>query len=125
MLRLARNTTTPTSRSRCSAGSWPTSGHAVRALAGERILRPLGLARTTWSAQPPAARGYLVDPYEDVLRPEPDDIDCAGTASMGGLWSTVSDLLRWAAFLCDPVPVVLAPATVDEMHCDRTRSADR
>ena len=33
----------------------------------------------------------------------------------GGLWSSVEDLARWAAFLADPDPAVLAPATVTEM----------
>src|SRR5581483_2308515 len=36
----------------------------------ERLLDPLGLGRTTWERAEPAARGYFVDPYADVLRPE-------------------------------------------------------
>lgn len=84
--------------------------HAV-----ERILAPLGMTRTSWSAQSPSATGFFVDPYEDRLHLEAD-VDCAGTASMGGLWSTVGDLARWIAFLADPDPAVLAPETVAEMR---------
>lgn len=80
----------------------------------ERIFRPLGLERTTWRREEPAARGYFVDPWDERLRPEPD-LDPSSTQPVGGLWSTTGDLARWAAFLCDPDPAVLAPATVEEM----------
>jgi hypothetical protein len=36
-------------------------------------------------------------------------------APAGQLWSTITDLSGWAAFLADPAPAVLAPATVAEM----------
>ena len=36
-------------------------------------------------------------------------------APAGQLWSTVTDLASWAAFLADPDPAVLDPATLDEM----------
>ena len=81
----------------------------------ERLLRPLGLERTTWRAFPPAARGYLVEPYTDTARPEPD-VDLRGKASAGQLWSTTGDLARWGAFLADPDPKILRPETVQEMH---------
>ena len=80
----------------------------------ERILRPLGMERTTWRAAEPCARGYFVDPYEERLLPEPD-MEPGATQSVGGLWSTVGDLARWAAFLADPDPAVLKPETVEEM----------
>jgi CubicO group peptidase (beta-lactamase class C family) len=97
-------------------------GELVRRVAGkpfedhvdERILRPLGLERTTWRATAPFAKGYFVGPYDELLRPE-GDMEPGATQSVGGLWSTVGDLARWAAFLADPDPAVLRPETVDEM----------
>jgi CubicO group peptidase (beta-lactamase class C family) len=80
------------------------------------LLEPLGLDRTTWTASPPVARGYFVEPYADRLQAEPFDVDLLGVAAAGGLWSTARDLSRWGAFLADPNPDILAPETVDEMH---------
>jgi CubicO group peptidase (beta-lactamase class C family) len=91
------------------------AGRPFEAHADERILRPLGLTRTTWRREEPAARGYFVDPWDDRLLEEAD-LEPEATQSVGGLWSTVGDLLRWAWFLCDPDPDVLAPASVDEMR---------
>lgn len=81
----------------------------------ERLLRPLGLERTTWRVEPPAARPYLVEPYSDAVVVEPD-VDLRGKSSAGQLASTTRDLARWGSFLCDPDPAVLAPASVEEMH---------
>ena len=81
----------------------------------ERLLRPLGLERTTWVSEPPAARPYLVEPYSDAVVVEPD-VHLRGKSSAGQLASTTRDLARWGAFLADPDAAVLAPATVDEMH---------
>jgi hypothetical protein len=36
-------------------------------------------------------------------------------APAGQLWSTVTDMAKWAAFLADPAPTVLSRETVDEM----------
>ena len=90
------------------------SGMPFEDYADERILRPLGMERTTWRAVPPYAKGYFVDPYDERLRPEAD-MEPGATQSVGGLWSTVGDLARWAAFLAEPDPAVLRPETVDEM----------
>jgi len=90
------------------------SGMPFEDYADERILGPLGMSRTTWGAVAPYAKGYLVDPYDERLRPE-SDMEAGATQSVGGLWSTVGDLARWAAFLADPDPAVLKPETVDEM----------
>ena len=81
----------------------------------ERLLRPLGLARTTWAPREPWARGYFVQPYSETVAPEPP-VDMSGTAAAGQLWSTTGDLARWATFLADPDPDVLPPETVEEMH---------
>ncbi|MDG4811276.1 serine hydrolase [Micromonospora sp. WMMD1120] len=83
-------------------------------LLGERILTPLGLRRTTYAATEPYARGYVVHPWHDTLREEPRT-DTGAMAPAGQLWSTIEDLGRWAAFLADPDPSVLAPETLTEM----------
>ncbi|MEV1333578.1 serine hydrolase domain-containing protein [Micromonospora costi] len=80
----------------------------------ERILDPLGMDRTTYQATEPFARGYVVHPWHGTLREEPRT-DTGAMAPAGQLWSTVTDLARWAAFLADPAPAVLAPATLTEM----------
>jgi len=89
-------------------------GRRFEEIADERILRPLGLARTTWRREEPAARGYFVDPWDERLREEAD-LEPDATQSVGGLWSTVDDLARWAAFFCDPDVRVLGRETVAEM----------
>jgi CubicO group peptidase (beta-lactamase class C family) len=80
----------------------------------DRIIGPLGLARTTWRATEPFAQGYLVDEYAGTTRPEPHT-ELGGVAAMGQLWSTVGDLSAWAAFLAGGRKGVLEPATVEEM----------
>jgi len=85
----------------------------------ERLLDPLGLARTTWEAEEPSARGYLVHPFADSVMPEPV-AEKKGTEAAGGLWSTVLDLARWGAFLADPDPAVLAPSSAAEMRTLQT-----
>ncbi|MER7277683.1 serine hydrolase domain-containing protein [Dactylosporangium sp. NPDC000244] len=81
---------------------------------GKRLLRPLGLERTTYAAAEPYARGYVMHPWLDQMREEPHP-DAGAMAPAGQLWSTVEDLARWAAFVADPDPAVLAPATMTEM----------
>jgi CubicO group peptidase (beta-lactamase class C family) len=71
----------------------------------QRLIRPLGLSRTTWRSVEPAARGFYVDPYARTLRPEPT-LDGDGVEAVGSLWSTPSDLCRWANHL----------ASVEAMH---------
>jgi len=81
----------------------------------ERLLEPLGLARTTWGPGKGAATGYFVQRFADIATAEPV-VEKHALAPAGALWSTTSDLARWGAFLADPDPDVLAPATVEEMH---------
>jgi CubicO group peptidase (beta-lactamase class C family) len=64
----------------------------------QRLIGPLGLTRTTWHSVEPAARGYYVDPYARTLRPEPT-LEGDGVEAVGSLWSTPSDLCRWASHL--------------------------
>jgi CubicO group peptidase (beta-lactamase class C family) len=98
-------------------------GHVVARLSGVpfrdyvqgRLLRPLGLERTTWGPAPPVALPYFVEPYSDAVRREPV-LELGGKGGESGLYSTVRDLARWGAFLSEPDESVLAPSSVDEMH---------
>jgi hypothetical protein len=90
------------------------SGVPYRRYVDERIIRPLGLERTTWESQAPFAQGYLVDEYANTAAREPHG-DVGGAAAAAQIWSTVGDLGRWAAFLAAGRDGVLAPSTVEEM----------
>ncbi|MEU5784774.1 serine hydrolase domain-containing protein [Micromonospora lupini] len=98
---------------RLRGGSWAE-------VLAERVLTPLELTDTTVTPQPSAATGYLVDAYSDEAHPEPPtDFGAVGPAAQ--LWSTATDMARWAAFLADPAALdptgaVLAPGTLDEMR---------
>lgn len=80
----------------------------------KRLLEPLGMTRTSYREAEPFARGYVVHPWHGTLREEPRT-DTGAMAPAGQLWSTADDLLKWAAFLAEPDPALLAPATVAEM----------
>jgi CubicO group peptidase (beta-lactamase class C family) len=80
----------------------------------ERILGPLGLARTTLAPVEPYAQGYFVDPYADRASEEPVFV-LNGVASAAELWASAGDLAKWGAFLLAPDPAVLKPETVEEM----------
>ncbi|MFC8845264.1 MULTISPECIES: serine hydrolase domain-containing protein [unclassified Micromonospora] len=86
-----------------------------------RLLEPLGMTRTTYDAVEPFARGYVVHPWHDTLREEPRT-DTGAMAPAGQLWSTVTDLGRWAAFLADPDPALLDPQTLTDMCATVTMS---
>jgi CubicO group peptidase (beta-lactamase class C family) len=91
------------------------SGTPFRDYVGERLLGPLGLTRTTWGPEAPAAKPYFVEPYTDAVRREPE-LELGGKGGESGLSSTVGDLARWGSFLADPEEAVLASASVAEMH---------
>jgi CubicO group peptidase (beta-lactamase class C family) len=102
-------------------GTWEQALH-------EHILRPLDLVATTVQPTADAAVGYLVDPFSDAARPEPQ-LDLGGVGPAAQLWSTASDMARWAAFLAspeliDPDGKVLAAETVDEMRWPATTTED-
>ena len=63
-----------------------------------RILEPLGMRRTSYLPQEPAAQGYSVDPYAGTLTREPAT-DTRAMAPAGQMWSTIGDLARYAGFL--------------------------
>jgi len=81
----------------------------------ERILVPLEMKNTALAPDnADRALGYQVHPHTGVATLEPQ-FDLKATAPLGGLWSTVADLGRYASFMADPIDEILAPATVDEM----------
>ncbi len=97
-------------------------GEAVARLRGsswwdvvaDELLEPLGMARTTYLPQAPHAQGYSVDHFHETLTVEPHQ-DTGAMAPAGQVWSTVTDLARWADFLATGHPDVLAPETLDDM----------
>ena len=100
---------------RCSGMTWER-------FLEERFLGPLELARTTFAPEQPAASGYFVEPYREGVQLE-SDLVLRRTAAAGQLWSTTGDLARWGAFLADPEPGVLAPATAAQMHSVQVMAA--
>ncbi|OLB76911.1 MAG: serine hydrolase [Actinobacteria bacterium 13_2_20CM_2_71_6] len=92
---------------RITGESWATQ-------VGKRLLEPLDMPRTTYHATEPFARGYVVHPWHGTLREEPRH-DAGAMAPAGQLWSTAADLVKWAAFLAEPVPSVLSATSVAQM----------
>jgi CubicO group peptidase (beta-lactamase class C family) len=97
-------------------------GEAVARLRGRpwfdvvsaELLAPLGMTRTTYLPQAPHAQGSSVDHFHETLTVEPHQ-DTGAMAPAGQVWSTVTDLARWADFLATGHPDVLAAGTLDEM----------
>ena len=84
--------------------------HVVR----ERVLEPLGMDRTGLTPADDRALGYQVDPYAGTASEEPL-FTLTATAPLGGLWSTVADMARYAAYVANPDDRVVRPETVEEM----------
>ena len=80
----------------------------------DNLLAPLGMTRTTARPQAPSAAGWGVHPLADLLHVEPEH-DAGALAPAGQLWSTATDLARWAAFLGGATGEVLARSTLEEM----------
>ena len=80
----------------------------------ERVLDPLGMTRTGLAPADDRAVGYQVDPYAGTASEEPL-FSLGATAPFGGLWSTVADLGRYAAYVASPDDRVVQPDTVEEM----------
>jgi CubicO group peptidase (beta-lactamase class C family) len=89
-------------------------GRPYREAIEARLLRPLGLERTTWEQAEPWARGYLVDPYSDSVHEE-SPLDTRSFTAAGQLWSGVGDVASWGRFLADPDEAVLRRDSRDEM----------
>jgi CubicO group peptidase (beta-lactamase class C family) len=90
------------------------TGESWTDLVGKRVLDPLSMRRTTYAPVEPYARGYVVHALDGSLHEEPR-LDAGAMAPAGQLWSTVTDMAKWAAFLADPAPAVLSRETLDEM----------
>ncbi|MGY2085500.1 serine hydrolase domain-containing protein [Blastococcus sp. SYSU DS0539] len=78
------------------------------------VLAPLGMTRTSPRPVAPAAEGWAVHPWADVVLPEPEH-HAGVMAAAGQLWATLADLGRFAAFLLGDTADVLDPATLEEM----------
>ncbi len=81
----------------------------------ERLFEPLGLSRLSFEPEPPAAKGYVGQPYADRVW-NAIDVETGAWASAGQLWGTVGDLCRWGACLADPDESVLATKSAEEMR---------
>jgi CubicO group peptidase (beta-lactamase class C family) len=81
----------------------------------ERLLAPVGLTRVSFEPEPPAAKGYLAQPYADGVW-DTIDVETGAWASAGQLWGTVRDMCRWGAFLADPDESILAASSAEEMR---------
>ncbi|MFF3334251.1 serine hydrolase domain-containing protein [Streptomyces sp. NPDC002888] len=79
------------------------------------VLEPLGLDRTSARPRAPHAGGWAVHPWADALLPEPVQ-DLGRMAPAGQLWSTTTDLARFAAFLVKGDDRVLSAASLAEMR---------
>jgi CubicO group peptidase (beta-lactamase class C family) len=83
---------------------------AVRA----EVLAPLGMTRTTPRPSAPAAEGWAVHPWADVVLAEPEH-HAGVMAAAGQLWATLTDLAAFGAFLVGDTGDVLDPGTLEEM----------
>jgi CubicO group peptidase (beta-lactamase class C family) len=81
----------------------------------ERLFAPVGLTRVSFEPEPPAATGYLSQPYADGVW-NTVGVETGAWASAGQLWGTAGDICRWGAFLADPDESVLAPSSAEEMR---------
>lgn len=81
----------------------------------EHFFEPLGLTRTTFDPEQPAAKGYVSQPYADGVW-QAVDVETGAWASAGQLWGTVGDLCRWGAFLADPDEAILSKKSAEEMR---------
>ena len=122
--------------------SWAALGRVIEAVTGrrhqdlvrERVLEPLGLRSTVWSAGelPPqqVATGY--DPAGDGFAAEVPLADGGYFSALGGLYSSVRDLARWSGVFLDAEPPRDAPerapvsrATLREIQRARSAFAPR
>jgi CubicO group peptidase (beta-lactamase class C family) len=90
-------------------------GQAWDEVLRREVLEPLALTRTTRRPVAPHAAGWAVHPWADVLLTEPA-VDTGLMAPAGQLWSTTTDLAKFAAFLLEGDERVLSPDTLAEMR---------
>jgi CubicO group peptidase (beta-lactamase class C family) len=89
----------------------------------EEVLHPLGMTRTTYDAAPPVAPGLAVHPFADVTMPEVVQ-DLGAMAPAGQLWSTLTDLARWVAFIAGDTGDVISQGSLAEMRQTRVIADD-
>jgi D-alanyl-D-alanine carboxypeptidase len=87
------------------------------------LLEPLGMTRTSLEPQAPHVSGWAVHPWADVLLPEPS-AQTGRMAPAGELWSTVTDLARWATFLAHGHDKILSLDSLLEMRTACTAVRD-
>ncbi len=90
-------------------------GRSWFSLVQERVLDPLGMTRTSYLPEEPYAPGLSVHHLAGTLTEEPLH-DTGAMAPAGQVWSTLTDLARFAAFLGEGDPRLLAPPTLTEMR---------
>jgi CubicO group peptidase (beta-lactamase class C family) len=81
----------------------------------ERLFEPVGLTRVSFEPEPPAAKGYLAQPYADGVW-DTIGVETGAWAAAGQLWGTAGDICRWGAFLADPDESVLMSSSAEEMR---------
>ena len=91
------------------------SGLAYSDYVRTRLFEPVGLTRVSFAPEPPAALGYLAQPYADGVW-DTIGVDTGSWESAGQLWGTAGDICRWGAFLADPDESVLASSSAEEMR---------
>jgi len=84
-------------------------------LVQERVLDPLGMTRTSYLPEAPYAPGLSVHHLASTLTEEPLH-DTGAMAPAGQLWSTLSDLARYAAFVGEGNTALLADRTLSQMR---------
>ncbi|UYM05139.1 serine hydrolase domain-containing protein [Solicola gregarius] len=89
----------------------------------ERLLRPLGMSRTTYAPEAPHAQGYSVDALTGTLTAEPHQ-DTGAMAPAGQLWSTADDLARWGSLLLGGRPDVLGGSALTAMSTPHSADPD-
>jgi CubicO group peptidase (beta-lactamase class C family) len=91
------------------------SGMSYKDYVRERLFGPVGLTRVSFDPEPPAAKGYLAQPYADGVW-DTIGVETGAWASAGQIWGTAADICRWGAFLADPDESVLAKKSAEEMR---------
>ncbi|MBI2244700.1 MAG: beta-lactamase family protein [Nocardioides sp.] len=89
----------------------------------DRVLAPLGMARTSYLPEGAAAQGWSVHPYDTTLLAEPAT-DNGAMAPAGQVWATVTDLATYAAFLAGGHPDVLSVAELDRAFAPQAGSPE-
>ncbi len=76
------------------------SGTRIQDVVSERLLKPLGMHQTSWTPPDGVKPGRRNDDAEATETLLGD----GAIAPMGGIFTTVSDLAKWVAFMADAFP---------------------